>query len=88
MRYQLFALVHGRPSEARRTSGVCSHAVPAVVDFGENAAHKRVVAVVDAAHALTGDEVESTASMLCTQLQRAFSQHGLTLSRPELVAAR
>jgi hypothetical protein len=61
--------------------------VPAVVEFPDHVAHKRIVAVVDAAHELSGDEVVSTASVLCLQLQRAFSQHGLTLSRPELVPA-
>lgn len=85
MRYQLFALVHGSP-ELERTCGP-ARAVPAVVDYGDHETHKRVVAVVDAAHVLSGEEVLSTATMLCCQLQRAFSQHGLTLSRPELVPA-
>ena len=83
MRYQLFALVRGCP-DVERARGR-ARAVPAVVDFGDHETHKRVVAVVDAAHELSGDEVLSTAAMLCCQLQRAFSQHGLTLSRPELV---
>jgi len=85
MRYQLFALVHGRPDAGQ--DHVRVRAVPAVVEFSDLEAHKRVVAVVDAAHELSGDEVASTASMLCLQLQRAFLQHGLTLSRPELVPA-
>lgn len=86
MRYQLFALVHGRPDAG--LDHVAARTVPAVVEFLDHAAHKRIVAVVDAAHELTGDEVVSTASVLCTQLQRAFSQHGLVLSRPELVPAQ
>lgn len=85
MRYQLFALVHGRPETGQQ--GAVARTVPAVVEFANHEAHKRIVAVVDAAHELSGDEVECTASMLCCQLQRAFSQHGLTLSRPELVPA-
>lgn len=84
MRYQLFALVHGRPDVAHAAR---IRSVPAVVEFPDSDAHKRVVAVVDAAHELSGDEVRSTAAMLCCQLDRAFSQHGLMLSRPELVPA-
>lgn len=85
MRYQLFALVHGRPDVGPHHAS--ARTVPAVVEFPGHAAHKRVVAVVDAVHELSGEEVACTASMLCCQLQRAFSQHGLTLSRPELVPA-
>ncbi|MBE2213242.1 MAG: hypothetical protein IAE82_05170 [Opitutaceae bacterium] len=85
MRYQLFALVHGRPDAGQDHAP--TRTVPAVVEFQAHAARKRVVAVVDAAHELSGDEVVCTASMLCSQLQRAFSQHGLMLSRPELVPA-
>ena len=84
MRYQLFALVHGRPAPAPKSS---FRTVPAVVEFGDVETRKRVVAVVDAAHELSGDEVQSTAAMLCCQLERSFSQHGLMLSRPELVPA-
>lgn len=84
MRYQLFALVHGRPNAGFSPQ---LRTIPAVVEFGQSDAHKRVVAVVDAAHELSGDEVQSTAAMLCCQLERSFSQHGLTLSRPELVLA-
>jgi hypothetical protein len=83
MRYQLFALVHGRPDAG--PSHAAARTVPAVVEFPSQDAQKRVVAVVDAAHELSGDEVRSTAAVLCCQLQRAFSQHGLMLSRPELV---
>lgn len=85
MRYQLFALVHGRPHAVMHDSA--ARTVPAVVEFPDHVAHKRIVAVVDAAHELSGDEVVCTASVLCSQLQRAFSQHGLVLSRPELVPA-
>jgi hypothetical protein len=85
MRYQLFALVHGRLDA--RQEHAAARTVPAVVEYPGQEACKRVVAVVDAAHELSGDEVTCTASMLCSQLQRAFSQHGLTLSRPELVPA-
>jgi len=85
MRYQLFALVHGRPDAG--LNHVAARIVPAVVEFSDASAHKRVVAVVDAAHELSGDEVVCTASVLCSQLQHAFSQHGLVLSRPELVPA-
>jgi len=85
MRYQLFALVHGRAEAGPNPAATRS--IPAVVEYGDHEPHKRVVAVVDAAHELSGDEVASTAWMLCIQLQRAFSQQGLTLSRPELVPA-
>jgi len=85
MRYQLFALVHGRPDAGAEHAA--ARAVPAVVEYVDHEAHKRVVAVVDAAHELSGDEVACTASMLCMQLQKAFSQQGLMLSRPELVPA-
>lgn len=85
MRYQLFALVHGRSAPERHH--VHARTVPAVVEYSDHETHKRVVAVVDAAHELSGDEVQSTAAVLCCQLQRAFSAHGLVLSRPELVPA-
>lgn len=88
MRYQLFALVHGCPRVDRHSGAEGRpNSVPAVVEYTDHLAHKRVVAVVDAAHELSGDEVQSTAWMLCAQLQRAFTQQGLMLSRPELVPA-
>lgn len=85
MRYQLFALVHGCSDEGPEPAA--ARTIPAVVEYSDRELHKRVVAVVDAAHELSGDEVMCTASMLCLQLQRAFSQQGLILSRPELVPA-
>jgi len=87
MRYQLLALVHGcRVEEAARPAGAV-RSVPALVDYGKCGERKRVVAVIDAAHVLTGDEVQSMASMLCCQLQRSFERKGMTLSRAELVPA-
>jgi hypothetical protein len=56
-----------------------------MVEFVGESVHKRVVAVIDTAHALTGDEILKTARMMFGQLQRTFARRGLALSGPELV---